>query len=374
MRKIIFIFMCFFTILSGCSLKNSTSTSSELDKMIGQMVMVGFRGLELSADNPVVRDISEAGVGGIIVFSKDCALNSTVRNIAGPEQLAKLTSDSQSHAEIPLFVAVDQEGGIIKRLTGEMGFPETPSAAELGNSGDLEAAYKAGRVTGRTLKSVGINMDFAPVVDVNRNAANPVIAALQRSFSDDPRIVARFAESFIDGLHSEGILSSLKHFPGHGSSHGDSHLGFTDVTDSWDKSELYPFSKLIADGKPDMVMTAHIFNSKWDREYPATLSRKVITGLLRRKLGFDGIVITDDMQMQAISGEFGFKEGIYRAVKAGADILLFGNNLIYEPGLGVKATATLKQLVREGRLTERRIRQSYERIMRVKHRMAANAG
>ena len=341
--------------------------------MIGQMVMVGFRGLELSADNPVVRDISEARVGGVIVFSKDCALNSTVRNIAGPEQLAKLTSDLQSHAEIPLFVAVDQEGGIIKRLTGEMGFPETPSAAELGNSGDLKAAYEAGRITGRTLKSVGINMDFAPVVDVNRNAANPVIAALRRSFSDDPRIVAGFAESFIGGLHSGGIFSSLKHFPGHGSSHGDSHLGFTDVTDSWDKSELYPFSKLIADGKPDMVMTAHIFNSKWDREYPATLSRKVINGLLRRKLGFEGIVITDDMQMQAISGEFGFKEGIYRAVKAGADILLFGNNLIYEPGLGVKAAATLKQLVREGRLTERRIKLSYERIMRVKQRMAANA-
>lgn len=373
MRKIIFIFMCFFTILSGCSLKNSTSTSSELDKMIGQMVMVGFRGLELSADNPVVRDISEARIGGIIVFSRDCTLNSTVRNIAGPDQLARLTSDLQSHAEIPLFIAVDQEGGIIKRLTGEMGFPETPSAAELGNSGDLKAAYKAGCVTGRTLKSVGINMDFAPVVDVNRNAANPVVAALQRSFSDDPRIVASFAESFINGLHSGGILSSLKHFPGHGSSHGDSHLGFTDVTDSWDKSELYPFSKLIDDGKPDMVMTAHIFNSKWDREYPATLSRKVINGLLRRKLGFDGIVITDDMQMQAISGEFGFKEGIYRAVKAGADILLFGNNLIHEPGLGVKAAATLKQLVREGRLTKHRIKLSYERIMRVKQRMAVSA-
>ncbi|NDV21530.1 glycoside hydrolase family 3 protein [Desulfovibrio sp. JC022] len=370
MRKIIFIFMFFFMISSGCSLKGSSPAPSELDVMIGQMVMVGFRGLELNADNPVVSDIKDSRVGGVILFSKDCALNSTVRNIAGPDQLAKLTSDLQSYSDIPLFVSIDQEGGIIKRLTGEMGFPETMSAAELGNSGDILAAYKAGQTIGQMLKSAGINMNFAPVVDVNRNAANPVIAALQRSFSDDPRIVAEFAESYIDGLHFEGIISCLKHFPGHGSSRGDSHLGFTDVTDSWDASELYPFQKIISDNKADMVMTAHIFNSRWDRKYPATLSRKVIHGLLRRKLGFEGIIVTDDMQMKAVSGEYGFKEGVYRAVQAGADVLLFGNNLIYEPGLGTKAVSTLKQLVREGKITERRIKQSYERIMRLKRKLA----
>ncbi|NDV25076.1 glycoside hydrolase family 3 protein [Desulfovibrio sp. JC010] len=366
MRKLIFLFIFSVMILSGCASKEITSGPSELDVMIGQMVMVGFRGLELNNNNPVVADIRESRIGGVILFSKDCALNSTVRNIAGPGQLVKLTSDLQSHAEIPLFVAVDQEGGIIKRLTGEMGFPETPSAAELGNSGDPQAAYRAGRTIGRTLKSMGINMDFAPAVDVNRNAANPVIAALQRSFSDDPRIVALFAESFIDGLHAEGIFSCLKHFPGHGSSQGDSHLGFTDVTDSWHADELYPFRKIISDNKADMVMTAHIFNERLDRNYPATLSRKTINGLLRRKIGFDGIIVTDDMQMQGVSGEYGFKEGIYRAVKAGADILLFGNNLTFEPGLGTKAASTVKQLVREGKITERRIRQSYERIMRMK--------
>ena len=366
MRKLIFIYLLVAIALSGCALKKNSMGPSELDIMIGQMVMVGFRGLELNADNPVVRDIREARIGGVILFSQDCALNSTVRNIDGPAQLSMLTSDLQSYAEIPLLVAVDQEGGIIKRLTGEMGFPETPSAAELGNSGDPQGAYRAGKITGQTLKTAGINMDFAPVVDVNRNASNPVIAALQRSFSDDPRIVARFAEAFIDGLHSEGILSCLKHFPGHGSSRGDSHLGFTDVTESWDSSELYPFGKIIADNKADMVMTAHIFNADLDRNYPATLSRKIIHGKLRRGMGFRGVIVTDDMQMQAVSGEYGFKEGVYRAVKAGADILLFGNNLIFEPGLGTKAVATLKQLVREGKITERRIRQSYELIMKVK--------
>ncbi|WP_319780561.1 glycoside hydrolase family 3 protein [Maridesulfovibrio sp.] len=373
MRKILLIFMVLGVVLSGCASKDISPGPSELDVMIGQMVMVGFRGLEVKGENPVISDIRDSHIGGIVLFSKDCALNSTVRNIAGPAQLAKLTSDLQGYSDIPLFIAVDQEGGIIKRLTGEMGFPETPSAAELGNSGDVHAALRAGQVIGRTLKSVGINMDFAPVVDVNRNAANPVIAALQRSFSDDPRIVSRFAESFIDGLHSEGILSCLKHFPGHGSSRGDSHLGFTDVTDSWNPDELYPFSKIISDGKADMVMTAHIFNARLDRKKPATLSRKVIHGLLRRKMGFEGIIVTDDMQMKAVSGEYGFKEGIYRAVKAGADILLFGNNLIYEPGLGSKAVANLKKLVREGKITERRIRTSYERIMRAKAEMLSAA-
>lgn len=247
-----------------------------------------------------------------------------------------------------------------------MGFTQTPSAAELGNSGDIKAAFIAGQTIGATLRSVGINMNFAPVVDVNLNAANPVIAALQRSFSDDPAIVASFAESFIDGLHSEKIVSCIKHFPGHGSSVGDSHKGFTDVTGTWSEQELYPFEKIIRDGKADMVMTAHIFNEKLDRRYPATLSRRVITGTLRHRMGFEGIVITDDMQMGAVSSQFGFKEAVFRAVTAGADILLFGNNLVYEPGLGLKAVNTLKELVHEGRISRDRIKQSFERIMKVK--------
>jgi beta-N-acetylhexosaminidase len=217
---------------------------------------------------------------------------------------------------------------------------------------------------------MGINVDFAPVVDVNRNAANPVIGALQRSFSDDPAIVAKFAEAFIDGLHSHKIISCMKHFPGHGSSAADSHKGFTDVTDSWSTDELIPFRTLISAGKADMIMTAHIFNDNLDKKYPATLSRNVITGILRNELGFNGVIVTDDMQMQAVSGEYGFKDGVYKAVEAGADILLFGNNLIYEPNLGIKAVSVLKELVNEGRISEKRIKQSYDRIMLLKRRLS----
>lgn len=353
-------------IISGCALHRTAELSPEVEQMIGQMVMVGFRGLEAGPDSPVVSDIRDAGIGGVVLFSKDCALNSSVRNIAGPEQLQKLTGDLQDHARIPLFIAVDQEGGIISRLTPEAGFPATPSAAELGNSGDLWAAFRAGRTVGRTLGSVGINMDFAPVVDLNRNPVNPVISGLQRSFSDDPEIAAAFAGAFIDGLHSEKIISCIKHFPGHGSSVGDSHKGFTDVTATWVSDELYPFEKLISEGRADMVMTAHIFNEKLDSQYPATLSEKVIGGMLRHDMGFDSVIVTDDLGMGAISSLYGMREAVRRAVDAGADILLFGNNLTYEPALGTRVVDILKDLVGRGEISEARIRRSYERIMRLK--------
>ncbi|SMF06613.1 glycoside hydrolase family 3 protein [Desulfovibrio gilichinskyi] len=366
-----FLFFAFFSLIigfAGCSSKNISAPSSDLDAMIGQMVMVGFRGMEAKADSLIVKDIRDARIGGVILFSKDCALNSTERNIADYKQVKELTASLQTQARIPLFIAADQEGGLICRFAADRGFPATSSAAELGNSGDLSAAVKAGEIIGKTLSKVGVNVDFAPVVDVNRNAANPVIAALQRSFSDDPAIVADFAGSFIDGLHSEKVISCLKHFPGHGSSTADSHKGFTDVTDSWSNEELIPFRRLIKSHKVDMVMTAHIYNKNLDIKYPATLSRAVITGILRKQLGFKGVIITDDMQMQAVSGEYGFKDSVFKAVNAGADILLFGNNLIYEPGLGFKAVKVLKELVREGSISEERIKQSYKRIMNLKSR------
>ncbi len=365
MKRLIFLMIVVVVSISGCSLHSRQPVSGDLEKMIGQMVMVGFRGLEITAESPVADDV-RAGVGGVVLFNKDCALNSTVRNIADPDQLARLTSDLQDYAEIPLFVAVDQEGGIVARLTPETGFPSSLSAAEIGNSGDLKSAFNSGKEIGQTLRSVGINMDFAPVVDVNRNPVNPVISGLQRSFSDDPEIVAAFASAFMDGLHSEKVISCLKHFPGHGSSVGDSHKGFTDVTSTWDSRELYPFGKIISEGKVDMVMTAHIYNKRLDSRYPATLSRKTINGMLRGKMGFNSIVITDDMGMGAISSEYGFKEAVLLAVNAGADILLLGNNLIYEPNPGIRAIKTLKELVQEGKISEQRIRRSYDRIMKVK--------
>src|SRR5690606_10098573 len=165
-----------------------------------------------------------------------------------------------------------------------------------------------------TLAEAGINLNLAPVVDVNVNPDNPVIGQLERSFSGDPDVVTEQAKAFIEAHHEHGVLCTLKHFPGHGSSEADSHLGFVDVTNLWSRQELEPFRNLIDAGLADAIMTAHIFNANWDSEHPATLSRAVITGILREELGYDGVVITDDMQMGAIRDFYGFEAAVVMSV------------------------------------------------------------
>lgn len=345
----------------------------DLDTMIGQMIMVGFRGMKAESGSPVMKEIQEGRIGGVVLFSKDCLLDFGPRNIESPEQVRELVSSLQDTSEIPLFVSVDQEGGRVQRLTPEHGFEETACAAAIGNSGSFRKAFQAGVKTGTTLGSVGFNLDFAPVLDLNVNPVNPVIGALGRSFSDDPDKVAAFGEAFVGGLHSQGVLSCLKHFPGHGSSTGDSHLGLTDVTDTWTEKELKPFKYMIENHRADMIMTAHIFNKKLDSRYPATLSRKVIKGILRDRLGYAGVVVTDDLQMKAISDSFGLEKTVYLSINAGADILLFANNIAYEKNIGTKVLGIIKKLLDEGRLSRKRIERSYKRIMELKERIGVTA-
>lgn len=208
------------------------------------------------------------------------------------------------------------------------------------------------------------------MVDVNVNATNPIIGAIGRSFSRNPDVVAEQALTFIETHHEHDVLCTLKHFPGHGSSKADSHLGFVDVTETWSERELIPFRRVIQAGKADAVMTAHIFNEDWDPEYPATLSYATITGMLRGQMGYDGVVITDDMQMGAIANFYEFPEAVEAAVLAGADIIAIANNSVYVPTAGADAFAAIMDAVHVGRITEQRIEQSYQRIMRLKSRLA----
>lgn len=341
------------------------AAAADLDTMIGQMILAGFRGFSVDKDSTIVRDIRERHLGGIILFDYDMLWGSGRRNIRSVTQVKKLISDLKANADIPLLMSVDQEGGKVQRLKKSYGFNETPSAATLCASGDDEVRA-AGAMVGTNLSSVGFNLDFAPVVDVNVNPDSPAIGRLGRSFSSDPDRVARCATLFMDGLNGAGVLSCLKHFPGHGSAGTDSHKGLTDVTGTWSEAELSPYRKLIQGGHADMIMTAHIFNAHLDPKYPATLSKKVITGLLRGKLGFQGVVITDDMNMGAIADEYGRREAILRAIEAGADILLFGNNLAYDEHIVEKVHAVIRSLVDDGSIPEARIERSYERIMRLK--------
>ncbi len=187
-----------------------------------------------------------------------------------------------------------------------------------------------------------------------------------RSFSADPNRVAQCDEIFLTELKRQGVIGCLKHFPGHGSAGSDSHKGLTDVTNTWTEQELIPYRLLIKKGEPKVIMTAHIFNEKLDPKYPATLSKRIITGLLRKDLEFNGVVITDDMTMKAITSFYGQAEAIRLSIQAGADILLFGNNIDYDADVVPKAHAIIRKLVDDGVISKQRITQSYDRIMRLK--------
>ena len=338
----------------------------QLDMKIGQMIMVGFRGTTLQEAPDLREDITKRNLGGVVLFDYDVPSKSSGRNITAPDQLRKLTRELQQAAAVPLFIAVDQEGGRTARLKTKYGFPESVSAAELGQINNPDSTYRSSLVTAETLANTGINVNFAPVVDLNSNPENPVIGSLERSFSSDPAVVSVHAAATVKALCAKKIVPTLKHFPGHGSSTTDTHKDFTDITMSWDKTELEPYRKLIGDGYSGFVMTAHVYNANLDPIYPATLSKRIITGILRDSLGFSGPVISDDMQMQAVAAHYNLSKAITLALEAGVDILLFANNSSYDPEIAQKAISIIHSLVDKGMLTPERIDSSYRRIMKLK--------
>jgi beta-N-acetylhexosaminidase len=226
------------------------------------------------------------------------------------------------------------------------------------------------RRIGRDLAAAGVNLGLAPVVDLDRNPDNPIIGALGRSFSADPEVVVRQASAFIEGLHAQGIAAAIKHFPGHGSSTGDTHLGVVDVSSTWDAVELEPFGALARAGLPDAVLTAHVFNANLDADYPATLSRRTITGILRDRLSWDGVVISDDLQMGAIRAEFGYADAVRLAIDAGVDVLTIANQQVFEPDVVARTVEIITELVADGRIREERIRESWRRVRRLKEHFA----
>jgi beta-N-acetylhexosaminidase len=336
-----------------------------LRERIGQMLLIGFRGLTADAADATRQQIAAGEVGGILLFSVD-QLTGGPRNVDSPEQLRGLVDAlSASAPASPLTVAIDQEGGMVARLGPAHGFPATSSAATLGQ-GDPSATAAAARAMAETLRSVGVTLNLAPVVDLAVNPENPIIAAVERSFSADPEVVIAHASAFIQAHHDIGVRSAVKHFPGQGSATGDTHAGVVDVTDVWTDVELEPFAALVGRGLPDAVLTAHIFNGRLDPDHPATLSEPTITGILRQQLGWDGAVISDDMQMGAIRDAYGYEEAVALAIEAGVDILLIANQLVYEPDIAPRTIEVIEGLVRDGRISEERIDASYRRILALK--------
>lgn len=259
------------------------------------------------------------------------------------------------------------------------GFEETYTALRLGtifNSEDSTRAAAA--MMAKWLSESGINVNLAPVVDVNVNPSSPAIGYWERSFSNDPMTVFNHASWFIDEFHQHNIITTLKHFPGHGSATEDSHLGWTDITTTWADSELVPYQELFTGGSPtkseaykDIVMVGHLYNSNFDTLYPASLSYNVVTNLLRQNLNFQGIVISDEMFMQAITGYYTFEETVELAINAGIDILLFRTNEINGLSLVREVIELVVQKVSNGDIAESRINESYQRIMELKQRITS---
>jgi len=360
--KIFLLALSLSVILAQC-LNAYTPHEKYLRKKIGRMIITGFRGTSVEAGSYIVKAVNDLGLAGVILFDIDVPSKSFPRNITGPSQTKKLISDIKRLTRSDIFAAVDVEGGRVNRLKPKYGFLDLPSAQELGQQNDLVKTEQIGAEIAKELRDNGFNLNFAPVVDVDINKDNPVIGGLGRSFSSDPDVVADNAIAFIKGHRKYAVLTAIKHFPGHGSSAGDSHLGLADVTDTYKDAELIPYRDIIKAGYADIVMTAHVMNRNIDPDHPATLSQKFIKDILRKKLGFRGVVISDDMQMGAITKNYGFEEAVVLAVNAGCDMLVIGNNSqVYDESAPYRAVDAIFNAVKTGRISGDSINESYGRI------------
>ncbi len=339
--------------------------TDSLDIKIGQMLLIGFP--KAAVDPLVLEEVRRGKVGSIIIFEKNIpAKNSFVG-------LKKITWTYQQAAPIPLFICIDQEGGRVNRLKEKYGFPRSITAEAMGKARNLDSVRFYSEATAATLAGLGINVNFAPVVDLASNPDNPIIARYGRAFSADEDSVTMLAKEFVKGHRKYNILTSLKHFPGHGSSKADTHLGIADVTNTWESRELEPYRALIDSGYADAVMTSHIVNKKLDPDgNPGTLSDDIIGGILRKQLHFDGVVFTDDMQMHAIAKHYGLEDAIRLAILAGVDIMTFSNNISGSDERTVdRVHSIIRGMVENGTIPESRIDESFDRIMKLKRELVA---
>lgn len=343
---------------------NPQKTEYTLEENIGMMLLVGFRGTEVdSTKNPeIITALRDYHVGSVILFDVDGATSTRGRNIQSAEQLVRL-SHQLRELNPNVLIGIDQEGGYVSRLSSRYGFPRIPSAKRLAAMGDDSLRYYAD-VTGEMLETLGINLNFAPVADVDVNPACPVIGAIERSFSADAGEVRHSCMLWYDEMKKHGVISCMKHFPGHGSAKGDTHKGLVDVTDTWKRYELEPYNDL--PGEHMMVMTAHVVNRRLDPTgLPASLSPK-ITSYLRDTLGFQGVIVTDDMAMGAIVKQYSFNQAIRMAVLAGADLLCLSNNGgTYDTTMVQRTVSVIKKMVEDGTIDEERIAQSAQRVRKV---------
>lgn len=359
MRKYLFIFFCF--LFSDSVFGQAVDL---LDIKIGQMILIGMPKAEL--DEKVLEEVRKGKVGALIFFEKNIPNKSNAF-----ASVKKMTWTYQKAASIPLFICIDQEGGKVNRLKEKYGFTRSITAGALGSYKSLDSVRFYADATAATLAGLGFNVNFAPCVDLAINKDNTVIAKPERSYSANPDTVIMMAKEVIKQHRKYGVITSIKHFPGHGSSKEDTHFGIADVTNTWSEPELKPYQVLIDSGYVDGVMTSHIVNKNLDpKGYPGTLSKDILDGILRKRLGYNGVVFSDDMQMHAISKYYGLEETIRLAINAGVDVMCFSNNIAGSDERTVdKVHSIIKKLVSTGEIKPERIEESFQRIVQLKARM-----
>jgi beta-N-acetylhexosaminidase len=360
MKKKLLFLLCVF-----CSV--TLQANDSLRYKIAQMLIVGFRGAQLTPDNHIYRDVKDLHIGGVILFDYDAIAKTYDRNIKSSMQLKKLCSDLQNLTTDKLFITIDQEGGKVNRLKRNRGFEPTVTAHYLGQLNNADTTRFYARACAKQLKTMGFNVNFSPCMDIDVNPNCPVIGKVNRSFSSHIDIVQKHACIWIEEHHKQQILTSPKHFPGHGSSQSDTHLGLADVTETWTDKELQPYRYLIDNEMCDMIMVSHVFNRRLDADYPATLSHKIITGIIRNRLKYAGLVVTDDLAMGAIVDYYSLETALEKAVNAGADMLILSNNgKTYDAQTAAKSIDIIEKLVNRKIIPQNRIDEAYNRIVRAK--------
>jgi beta-N-acetylhexosaminidase len=325
----------------------STLDEASLRRKIAGLLVVGFRGEKLDHNDWIMKAVRD-GLGGVILFDRDLQTNAR-RNISSPGQVTALVKTLRQASPGRLIVSIDQEGGQIARLNPDNGFPATKSQAEIGAANSTATTRNWAQGIVHSLTSIGVNLNYAPVVDMN---VNP----------DNPAIVVNNATVEIQVHRAARVKTVLKHFPGSGSATGNTDFGVVDVSTTWQPNELEPFQKLIDNGTADSIMAAHLLNKQLDPSRPASLSPAVVTDLLHGKLGWKGAVVSDDMQAVAISSRYGRDEAVAMAFEAGLDLLVFANQQVYDPKIVDETLDNVVNLVRTGRITEARIDQAVARV------------
>lgn len=356
MKKILLSFILICSFIGQCF-------ASDLDFKIGQMIIVGFRGNSIHSKGfkKIIKELEKGEISGVILFSK---------NIKTKKDLILMVDKIKAASKIPPFISIDNEGGKIQRFdVSDSDFIDfdSKSAKEVSTLDDIKARNEYSKMA-EALSSVGINFNFAPCVDLDFNQ-NSIIAKKERSYGKDPNEVIKYAEIFIEEHNKKKIITSLKHFPGHGSVKGDTHKGFTDNTETFSYEEIAPYQKLRNYDKLNTVMISHIFNKNFDEKYPASLSEKTIN-ILKNDIGFKGVIVSDDFDMGAIRKNYPLSEILKLSINSGINLMIFSNNISKnDASISSKIHKIIKQEIKNGNIDEKNIDESFRKILELKRNL-----